>query len=160
MRGPEGEAGDDEKKDKRKQGQRQAASLRAGQRLHPNRKGYGCAAGNCKEWPDGQVERAGKTQAVAAAYLPAQREQAVAAGKADGGYAQQRKAHTCDQEPPDGRPYGASRLMAHVGGEDQVARPKKHAKEHHGDPERFPARQFVSHSHGPSLQGLDLLYPV
>lgn len=151
MGGPEGESGDDEKKDKRKQGQRQATSLRGDQRFHPDREGNGGAAGNRKKGVDGQIESAGEAQAIAASYLLAQREQAVAAGKADGGYAQQRKAHTCDQEPRDGRPNGASRLMAHVGGEDQVARPKKHAKKHRGDPERFPARQFVFHKHGPSL---------
>ena len=120
------------------------------QRLHAQGEGHGGAARNCEKRADGQIQRAGKTQAVGAAHLLAQGKQAVAAGDADGSSSQQRKPYARNQQSRDCGPYGAAGLTAQIGGENQIALAKKHAEKHNGNQKRLLMCEPVFHLSTPS----------
>ena len=120
------------------------------QRLYAQGEGHGGAARNREKRADGQIQRAGKAQAVGAAHLLAQGKQAVAAGDADGGNSQQRKPDARNQQSRDCGPHGAAGLTAQIGGENQIARAKKHAEKHNGNQERFLMCEPVFHMPTPS----------
>lgn len=69
------------------------------QRLHAQGEGHGGAARNREKRADGQIQRAGKAQAVGAAHLLAQGKQAVAAGDADGRNSSSRKPTPVTSSP-------------------------------------------------------------
>ena len=148
---PQGKPQHRPKKHQRKQGQRPLAPAAAQRRGHAHLKGDGGAPGDGEKGPDGQVEQAGKEQAVVFAHPAGEGGQAVAPADAQRRHPQQGQAHACDQQPRRSRQDPAARQLAHRGGKDQVARPEKQPEQHTAHRQQFPEREFRFHTkHLPS----------
>ena len=110
--------------------------------LHADGEGDRAAARNSEKRPDGQIERAGEENAVAAANLAGQLDQAVAAADADGGHAEQRQTHAGNQETEEGDPHVRPGKLPHIDRENQVARAEEQTEQHTRDECQLRFRQF------------------
>ena len=104
------------------------------------------AAGNGKERPDGQIQRAGEKHRIGAADLAAEVEKSRRAADAERGHAEQRQAHACDEKAEDSEPDIRAGHLAEVHGEDEVAGAEKEAEQHAGNIGVFFCREFTFHN--------------
>ena len=121
--------------------------IRAQQGSDAGGKGNCCASRDGEERADGQVQKAGKENAVALADLARERLQAVGMRDADGGDAEDGDADRRDDKADHGDDRVAAGHLAEMYGEDQVARAEEHSKQRSGDENLLPEGQFFS-SHG------------
>ena len=89
--------------------------------FQPDGEGNGSAAGNSKEWTNGEVQRTGKEIGIGTVYLAAEGKQAVTAGKPQRRNAQKRQSHAGNEQTKNGTPHIAAGQLTDCGGENQVA---------------------------------------
>ena len=105
----------------------------------------GRTAGNGKQRPDGEIERAGKKITEGLGNPPGEINQALAAGDADGDNAQQRNAYGCNQQANQGRRESRSGSGSQNHGENQVAGSEKQAEQHRANQRQLAGIQFLIH---------------
>lgn len=101
--------------------------------FQPDGEGNGSAAGNSKEWTNGEVQRTGKEIGIGTVYLAAEGKQTITAGKPQSCNTQQRQSNTGNQQSQNGAPHIAAGKLTHCSGEDEVTCAKEQAKQHAGN---------------------------
>ena len=114
--------------------------IRAQQGRDAGREGNGGASRDGEERADGQVEQAGKENAVALADLAGERLKSVGVCDADGGDAEDGDADRRDDKADDRRQGIAPRHLAEMDGEDQVSGPEEHSEQCSGNKNFLPER--------------------
>ena len=115
------------------------------QGLDAHAEGHGGGTGDGEQGADGEVQGAGEEIAVPPAHLAAHVEHSLTSGNAHGGDAQQGQTHAGEAEAHDGGPQVGAGLLAHVDGEDEVARSEEQAEEHGGKKDVFFGTEFTVH---------------
>ena len=113
--------------------------------FQPDGEGNGSAAGNSKEWTNGEVQRTGKEIGIGTVYLAAEGKQTITAGKPQSCNTQQRQSNTGNQQSQNGAPHIAAGKLTHCSGEDEVTCAKEQAKQHAGNIDVLFYGQFLFH---------------
>ena len=113
--------------------------------LQPDGEGNGSAAGNSKEWTNGEVQRTGKEIGIGTVYLAAEGKQTITVGKTQSCNTQQRQSNTGNQQSQNGAPHIAAGKLTHCSGEDEVTCAEEQAKQHAGNIDVLFYGQFLFH---------------
>lgn len=113
--------------------------------FQPDGEGNGSAAGNSKEWTNGEVQRTGKEIGIGTVYLAAEGKQTITAGKPQSCNTQQRQSNTGNQQSQNGAPHIAAGKLTHCSGEDEVTCAEEQAKQHAGNIDVLFYGQFLFH---------------